>query len=373
MPVTTAPTTLDGGRTATGNSFYDSLEMLCIVRFDGRVTEANASLLDALGYAESDLVGSSSLDYVHPCDQEDTLARSAEILTGIDVILFENRYRCQDGTYRWLAWSARSDPDEEQVHCAARDVTESRRHRDLVDKLLIELERSNTDLAQFAYVASHDLSEPLRMVSSYVQLLADRYSGQLDADADEFIGYVVDGVTRMKALIDDLLAYSRSGVDVAVRRRVDCGTLVRSAVEDLKLVIGDSGATIEVGELPVVDADPGQLSQLFQNLLSNALKFVSADVPARVLVTAERWQDAWCFSVADNGIGIAAAHRERVFLMFKRLHGRSQYPGTGIGLALCHKIVTRFGGRIWLAEGSEEGCEFRFTLPDLVPPTEAVA
>jgi PAS domain S-box-containing protein len=354
-----------------GKYFYDSLEMLCIVRFDGRVMEANASLLDALGYAESDLVGSFSLDHVHPEDEEETLVRAAELLAGVDVAAFENRYRCRNGSYRWLAWSARSEPDEEQVHCAARDVTESRRHRDLVDKLLAELERSNTDLAQFAYVASHDLSEPLRMVSSYVQLLADRYSGQLDGDADEFIGYVVDGATRMKALIDDLLAYSRSGVDVAVRRRVDCGALVRSAVADLELAMGDSGATIEVGDLPVVDGDPGQLSQLFQNLLSNALKFVAPDVPARVRVNAVRWSDAWCFSVADNGIGIAAAHRERVFLMFKRLHGRSQYPGTGIGLALCHKIVTRFGGRIWLAEDSEEGCEFLFTVPDLASTNEA--
>jgi light-regulated signal transduction histidine kinase (bacteriophytochrome) len=233
------------------------------------------------------------------------------------------------------------------------------------------LERSNTDLAQFAYVASHDLSEPLRMVSSYVGLLADRYRGQLDADADEFIGYALDGAVRMKALIDDLLAYSRSGVDVAVLRQVDCGALVRSAVSDLEQAIGGSGASIEVGELPVVLGDPGQLSQLFQNLLSNALKFVAPDESARVRVTARREGNAWCFSVADNGIGIAPEHRDRVFLMFKRLHGRSQYPGTGIGLALCHKIVTRFGGRIWLADTGDDGCEFLFTVPDL-PASEVI-
>jgi PAS domain S-box-containing protein len=350
-----------------GSGFYDSLEMLATLRFDGRVMEANASLLDTLGCSEAELIGSSSLERVHPADREATVARAVELLAGADVAAFENRYRCGDGSYRWLAWSARSEPGKSRVHCAARDVTESRRHRDLVDKLLAELERSNTDLAQFAYVASHDLSEPLRMVSSYVRLLADRYGGQLDDDADEFIGYVVDGAARMKALIDDLLAYSRAGVDVAVRRQVDCAALVRSAVADLELAMGDSGATIEVGDLPVVYGDPGQLSQLFLNLLSNALKFVAPDVPARVRVSAWRIRDAWCFSVADNGIGIAAAHRERVFVMFKRLHGRSQYPGTGIGLALCQKIVTRFGGRIWLAADSAEGCEFLFTVPDLLP------
>lgn len=371
--LTAAPSSFTdaAARTAPGSAFYDSLEMLCTVQFDGRITEANASLLDALGCGEGDLLGSSSLDHVHPDDQLATLERAKELLDGMNVAAFENRYRCRDGSYRWLAWSARSEPGEAQVHCAARDVTESRRHREMVDKLLAELERSNTDLAQFAYVASHDLSEPLRMVSSYVGLLASRYRGQLDADADEFIGYAVDGAARMKALIDDLLAYSRSGVDVAVRRQVDCGVLVRSAVEDLERAMGgDSGASIEVSELPVVDGDPGQLSQLFQNLLSNALKFVAPDVPARVRVTAYRMEGAWCFSVADNGIGIAPEHHERVFLMFKRLHGRAQYPGTGIGLALCHKIVTRFGGRIWLADGTDAGCEFLFTVPDLLPPSE---
>lgn len=365
--MTATPNTLVGDveRTAQGSAFSDSLEMLCTIGFDGRITQVNASLLGGLGYEEGELLGSSSLDHVHCDDQAATLERAAELLGGLNVAAFENRYRGRDGSYRWLAWSARSEPGAAQVHCAARDVTESRRHRDLVDKLLAELERSNTDLAQFAYVASHDLSEPLRMVSSYVGLLASRYQGQLDDDADEFIGYAVDGAARMKALIDDLLAYSRSGGDVAVLRRVDCGVLVRSAVADLEQAIGGSGASIEVGDLPVVEGDPGQLSQLFQNLLSNALKFVAPDVPPRVTVTARREHDAWCFSVADNGIGIAPEHRKRVFLMFKRLHGRAQYPGTGIGLALCHKIVTRFGGRIWLADTTNEGCEFLFTVPDL--------
>lgn len=360
----------DGARPAGDRAFADSLEMLCTLRFDGGIIEANGSLLRALGHDAAALVGMSSLSLVHPDDHDETLTKAADLLDGYDVPAFENRYRCHDGSYRWLAWSARAEPEEGRVHCAARDVTESRRHRVLVDELLAELERSNTDLAQFAYVASHDLSEPLRMVSSYVQLLASRYEGKLDADADEFIGYVVDGATRMKALIDDLLTYSRAGTGVAVRRTVDCGALVRTAVADLERAMSETGATIEVGELPVVEGDPGQLSQLFQNLLSNALKFVAADVPARVRVSATRVDESWCFSVADNGIGIAPAHRERVFLMFKRLHGRTQYPGTGIGLALCHKIVTRFGGRIWLADDHVDGCEFLFTVPDLAPVGE---
>jgi light-regulated signal transduction histidine kinase (bacteriophytochrome) len=285
---------------------------------------------------------------------------------------FENRYRRRDGQYRWLSWSVKQDTDHDLFYCAVQDVTQRREQADVVSNLLTELERSNTDLAQFAYVASHDLLEPLRMVSSYVQLLADRYTGQLDADADEFIAFAVDGATRMKGLIDDLLAYSRAGVTAVIRRPVNCGVLVRSALADLEVAISESGATVVVDELPIVTGDPGQLAQVFQNLLSNALKFVAAERPAVVRVSAERAGTAWCFSVADNGIGIDEAHRARIFMMFKRLHGRAEYPGTGIGLALCQKIVGRFGGRIWL-EAPTTGCGsvFRFTLPDAAPVTVA--
>jgi signal transduction histidine kinase len=171
----------------------------------------------------------------------------------------------------------------------------------------------------------------------------------------------------MKVLIDDLLAYSRAGGSALVRRPVDCGVLVRATVGDLDRVVTESGARIEIEELPTVLGDPAQLAQVFQNLLSNALKFIEPDVAPVVRVSAERMGRAWCFSVADNGIGIPPVHRERVFLMFKRLHGRSEYPGTGIGLALCHKIVTRFGGRIWLEGETAQGTVFRFTVPDPAP------
>jgi light-regulated signal transduction histidine kinase (bacteriophytochrome) len=234
----------------------------------------------------------------------------------------------------------------------------------MVVKLLAELERSNTDLAQFAYVASHDLSEPLRMVSSYVQLLAHRYAGQLDADADEFIAFAVDGAARMKALIDDLLAYSRTGVAAVIRRPVDCGLVVRGALADLAVAITESGATVVVEDLPTVTGDPGQLAQVFENLLANALKFMPPDRAPEIRVSAERDGAAWCFAVEDNGIGIDEMHRARIFMMFKRLHGRAEYPGTGIGLALCHKIVSRLGGRICMDGRAGEGSVFRFTVPD---------
>ena len=354
-------------------SFFElSLEMLCVVGFDGWFKEANQSFVHALGYDDADeLLAHPYIELVHPDDGAATLAEAVKLAGGADAVFFENRCRRKDGSYCWLSWNTKPDLEHELLYCVVRDETERREQRAVVAKLLAELERSNTDLAQFAYVASHDLSEPLRMVSSFVQLLSDRYSGQLDADADEFIAFAVDGAARMKVLIDDLLSYSRAGGTAAARRPVDCGALVRNALADLDGVVATSGAKVVVGELPIVNGDPAQLAQVFQNLVSNALKFVTQDVPCEVRVSAERLGEAWCFSVQDNGIGIAEEHQERIFLMFKRLHGRSEYPGTGIGLALCHKIVSRFGGRIWVEGESGHGSVFRFTVPDASALDEA--
>ena len=347
-------------------SFFErSPALLCTAGFDGAFIEVNEAFARALGFEVGDLLARSVTGVVHPADRDATMQALAAVADGTDVC-FDNRCQRRDGSFCWLSWSVRADAEHQLLYCSAKDVTELREHAEVVDKLLAELERSNTDLAQFAYVASHDLSEPLRMVSSCVQLLAARYSGQLDADADEFIGFAVDGAARMKVLIDDLLAYSRAGGSVALRRRVDCAVLVRGALADLDRTIEESSARIVVDELPVVDGDPGQLALVFQNLLANALKFVSDDRPAEIRVRAERAGQAWCFSVEDNGIGVPEAHRERIFMMFKRLHGRNKYPGTGIGLALCHKIIDRLGGRIWLESMPDQGSAFRFTLPDAV-------
>lgn len=354
-----------------GSFFQLSLDMLCTAGFDGRFKDVNRAFGLILGYGREELLAQPYIDLVHPEDWHSTLAVAAELASGRDVVAFENRYRHKDGSYRWLNWSARSDVQCELIYCAAKDVTDSRERDATISVLLAELERSNTDLAQFAYAASHDLSEPLRMVSSYVQLIADRYKGQLDADADEFIAFAVDGAARMKLLIDDLLAYSRAGGTAAPRRPVDCGELVSSALSDLDRVLRERDAIVVIEELPTLDADPAQLAQIFHNLLTNAIKFVAPDVQARVRVSADRMDRSWCFSVADNGIGIAEEHRERIFLMFKRLHGRSEYPGTGIGLALCHKIIGRLGGRIWVESTPGHGSVFRFTVPD-VPAPEAV-
>jgi PAS domain S-box-containing protein len=226
-----------------------------------------------------------------------------------------------------------------------------------------DLERSNADLEQFAYVASHDLSEPLRMVAGFAQLLQKRYEGKLDADADEFIGYTVEGVNRMQALIDDLLAFSRVGRGDRELSDVDAGVVVRRALEALSAPLAETGADVEIGELPTVRGDERELGQLFQNLISNAVKF-HGDEPPRVRVTAdaEARGAEWGFAVADNGIGIEPRHAERIFKMFQRLHGRDAYAGTGVGLAICKKIVEHHGGRLWVEPNVDGGSVFKFTL-----------
>ena len=225
-----------------------------------------------------------------------------------------------------------------------------------------ELKRSNADLEQFAYVASHDLQEPLRMVSGFTGLLKRRYGGKLDADADEYIEFAVSGANRMQSLINDLLSYSRVGREEVAAKAVHAQVALDQALANLQTAIEDRSAMVSCGQLPTVWANDGMLVRLFQNLISNALKFCKAERPI-VRIQAEARGGDWVFSVADNGIGIDPQYKERIFLIFQRLHKQSEYPGTGIGLAVCKRIVERNGGRIWLESEPGKGTTFFFTLP----------
>jgi signal transduction histidine kinase len=227
-----------------------------------------------------------------------------------------------------------------------------------------DLQRSNAELEQLAYVASHDLQEPLRMVASYMQLLEQKYRGRLDDEAHEFIGFAVDGAKRMQALINDLLTYSRVGSGTIPMEPTDCNAVLDSALESLRLAMAESGAGIQRADLPVVMGNAAQLTQLFQNLLANAIKF-RGEQPLRIDVSAEPDGPDWRFTVRDNGIGIEPEYFDRVFVMFQRLHSRSAYAGTGIGLAISKKIVERHGGRIWVESAPGHGAAFKFTLPNV--------
>ena len=232
-----------------------------------------------------------------------------------------------------------------------------------------ELERSNRDLEQFAYIASHDLQEPLRMVRSYLQLIEQRYQGKLDADAKDFIAYAVDGASRMQTLISELLAYSRVGTRGKPFESIDCTAIVKRVLANLSVAIEESNAKVTYDPLPVVVADSMQLTQIFQNLIGNAIKFHSQDLPC-VHISATDEHDEWTFSVHDNGIGIDPKNIERIFLIFQRLHTREEYPGAGIGLAICKRIVERHGGRFWASSEPGKGTAFCFTIPKRVSSTE---
>lgn len=242
------------------------------------------------------------------------------------------------------------------------DITERKQTAQALAQHAEELRRSNAELEQFAYVASHDLQEPLRMVGSYLQLLQRRYQNQLDADADEFIAYAVDGANRMKNLINDLLAYSRVGTRGKPFQPTNFNNALNNVLNNLKLAIEENNAVITHNSLPTLMADEVQMQQLFQNLISNALKF-RQEKPPKIHINAEQKNGEWLFSVSDNGIGIEPQYLERIFVIFQRLHNTSRYPGTGIGLAVCKKIIERHGGSIWVESEAGQGSTFYFTIP----------
>jgi signal transduction histidine kinase len=251
----------------------------------------------------------------------------------------------------------------QQIQALRKEIRQRRQAEQEQQRLMEELRRGNEELQHFAYIVSHDLNEPLRMVSSYVQLLAQRYHGRLDADADDYIHFAVDGARRMQALIDSLLDYARVGGKAQEFTAVACEAVLARVLQDLQLRIDEAGAAVTYDPLPTVYGDAQQFGLLLQNLLSNALKFRSA-APPRIHVSAVRTGRGWRFTVRDNGIGIDPAHRERIFQVFQRLHARDEYPGTGIGLAICKKIVERHGGRIWVESQAGAGATFIFTISD---------
>jgi PAS domain S-box-containing protein len=273
--------------------------------------------------------------------------------------------KAKDGTTYWVETTIVPFLNEKgkpyQYVAIRSDITQRKETEEQLANNMIELERSNKDLEQFAYIASHDLQEPLRMVGSYMQLIEKRYKGKLDSNADEFIEFAIDGATRMKQLIADLLNYSRLNRESTLRE-VNLNDLVNQVLHNLSSVIKEKDALVYIEKLPVINADETQMIQLFQNLLSNALKFTESDIKPEVKISCERLDHHWLFAVADNGIGIEQQYAERIFVVFKQLHTKAKYNGTGIGLAIAKKIVERHGGRIWFNSVHGNGSVFYFTI-----------
>jgi PAS domain S-box-containing protein len=338
---------------------------------DGRFVRVNRSLCEILGYTEKELLGKHVKDVSHPEDRDVTDADRARIRAGeLDQARFEKRYLRRDGSVVWcdLAIALVRDVFGMPLYEIAvfDDITNRKTSEAALHAAHEELKRSNAELEQFAYVASHDLQEPLRMVASYTQLLGRRYEAKLDQDAREFMSYIVDGATRMKQLIEDLLAYSRVGTKGQEFKPVALEAPLRRALFNLRTGIEEAGAAVTYDPLPTVQGDEVQLGQLLQNLVGNALKFRSNSVPRIHLAVTDSPQE-WTIEVRDNGIGIEPQYFERIFMVFQRLHNKGEYPGTGIGLAICKKVVERHGGRIWVesraAQGESQGSSFFFTLP----------
>jgi PAS domain S-box-containing protein len=255
-------------------------------------------------------------------------------------------------------------PEGILVTAAIRDISVLKQSEEELVKTVGELKRSNAELQQFAYVSSHDLQEPLRMVASYTQLLASRYKGRLDSDADEFIAFAVDGCNRMQVLIQDLLTYSRAGANATTLRKTATGNALQEALTNLRVRIEENGAVVTHDSLPEITTDAKQLAQVFQNLVGNAIKYRSVGAPTVHVSASQNGGNEWIFSVRDNGLGIDSQYFERIFILFQRLHGREEFEGTGIGLAICKKIVERLGGRIWVESQPGKGSTFYFALPE---------
>ncbi len=343
----------------------------CIVVIkDDEIVYENPAYSELMGQLTDDPSDRNFMDFVIPDERDMVKEIHALTLHGNLPMSYDLQFIADDGQCITMEVKSSTIPYDGSpaIMAVMRDVTERKRaeealrkNEDILRRQADELARSNAELEQFAYVASHDLQEPLRMVSSYAQLLAKRYEGRLDSDADEFIGYAVDGASRMQALINDLLTLSRVGTTGKEFEPTECEVALDDAVNNLKLGIEESDATITHDPLPTISADHSQIAQLFQNLIGNAIKF-RGEKPPQIRISTEKMGEEYLFAVSDNGIGIPSEHHERIFIIFQRLHNKEDHPGTGIGLAICKKIVERHGGRIWVDSQPEEGTTFYFSI-----------
>jgi PAS domain S-box-containing protein len=332
---------------------------------DGNLTSLNPAFEKITGWSRAEWIGKSFHTILHPDDLAEAVGHFLSALSGKISPIFEARVLSKSGrniTREFIGAPHIKDGKVIEVIGFAREITDRKKAEEALKTKTEELARSNKELEEFAYVASHDLQEPLRMVTSYVQLLARRYQNRLDSDADDFISFAVDGATRMHTLINGLLAYSRVGTQGKPFEPTNCEMILQQSLDNLKMTMEETGAVVTHDSLPTVMADNLQLGQLFQNLIGNAIKF-HGEEPPRVHVSVRPEGNQWVFSVRDNGIGIAPEFTERIFLIFQRLHGKEKYPGTGIGLAVCNKIVECHGGRIWVESELGKGATFYFTLP----------
>ena len=323
-----------------------SLDPLVTIGHDGKITDVNEATEQVTGYSRDELIGTDFTNYF--TEPEKAKEGYQEVFKEGFISDYELEIQHKDGSIIPVLYNASVYKDESGkvigVFAAARDITTLKKAEEILKLKLEELARSNEELEQFAYVSSHDLQEPLRMITSYLQLLQRKYQGNLDDKADKYIHFAVDGASRMQNLINDLLEYSRVTRTSREPKFTNCKFVLNQALAGLKVAIKENKATISHDTLPDIMADPTQLVQVLQNLILNGIKFHGEETP-KIHIAAEKKANEWVFSVQDNGIGIDPQYSEKIFEVFKRLHTREQYPGTGIGLAVCKKIIEKQGGQ----------------------------
>lgn len=361
-PIDLPPTAAGRATAHVARLFAMSPDLLAAAGFDGFLKAHNDAWEQQLGWSREELAATPYLELVHPEDRPATQAQIARLAMGESISEHVCRVRCKDGGQRWMAFSG--GPGDDAFYIVGRDVSDRLRMEHELSERAHRLQATNAELQEFAYTASHDLSEPLRMVAGFLSLLERRSGGGLDGQALEYLHQALHGAQRMRALIDDLLLYSRVANEEPRREEVDLGEVVAEVLEALGPLVEEHGADVRVDALPRLEVERRQMGQLLQNLIANAVKFHVPGVPPVVEVHARRTIGAIVVTVRDHGIGIPDADQDRIFAMFTRLHGRDAYPGTGIGLAICRRIAERHGGRIYVESVVGAGSSFHVLLPD---------
>lgn len=349
--------------------FSAAPDIICVAGMDGYFKRINPAMCELLGFSETELLTNPIVDFVHPDDKEQTSKEINAIKNGVGHENFENRYITKDGRVVWLSWTTKIHFDEGLIYSVAKNITDRKEADEILQEMNRKLEdrakelaTSNAELEQFAYVASHDLQEPLRMITSFLSIIEKKYQNLLDDKGRQYIHFAIDGAQRMRTIILDLLEFSRVGRTEAESQVFNLKDVLDEVVILYKALINDSSAELVYGELPTISAVKVSMRQLFQNLIGNALKFRKRDIPPKIVIECEETRTHWKFKVTDNGIGIENAHLDRIFNIFQRLHTKEEYEGSGMGLAICRKIVEYHGGKIWVESEPGVGTTFYFTI-----------
>jgi two-component system sensor kinase FixL len=341
----------------------NALDVICSIDAEGRFASVSHASTKVFGYTPEELIGRKYIELVAADDAEKTNEIAAKIVSGERTADFENRYLHKNGTHVHILWSASWSEEEQLMFCVAHDNTERKLNEEKMRKFAAELQRSNSELQDFASVASHDLQEPLRKIQAFADELKTNLSGSIGEEDSDTMERMIAAAGRMRNLINDLLAFSRITTLAKPFVPVDLNALLKEVLSDLEVRTRDTGGRIEAGHLPTIDADPMQMRQLFQNLIGNGLKFSRPGESPVIKISGENGGANCRLTIADNGIGFDEKYLDRIFTIFQRLHGRNEYEGTGIGLAVCRKIVERHGGQLTARSAVGEGATFIITLP----------